>query len=254
MCILCGSIVLIACGSGVSRTTTVPGLFSGNWQFTLNRVANPIPLTYSGFLLQTGNLITGSLILGGECAGVGPVTGTITGQTFQLDVNESGQDLTLTGAIPSGGAGGVLLGGQFSTLGGGCTDASTGTWTSIQVTPLNGTFHGTLVSQTNGTVDVTGALSQGPNGGASNAPLSGSMVTSSVPPFCSYATTATITGQISGTVASLFLFGANGAPLNADPIVAAITANGSGLSGSYSFQSISKACPGDIGTLQLSFP
>jgi hypothetical protein len=190
--------------------------------------------------------------LGDGCAGVGSVTGTLSAQNLQLDVNEFGQDLSLTGTLPSAG---TVLGGQFSTLTGGCSDASTGTWTAVLVKTLTGTFHGTLVSvQANPTVNVTGTLTQGANVGASNATLSGSIVTNGTPPFCSYLTSATISGVISGTALSLSFFGPDGSQLNPVPIAATVTTDGSALTATYNFQSISKACPGDSGTLQLSFP
>jgi hypothetical protein len=250
--LLCVSVTAIGCGSGTNTPNSSSGL-SGNWQITLLRVANPVPLTYSGFMQQTGGSVTGALILGDGCAGVGSVNGTLSGQDLQLVVNESGQDLTLTGTVASGATN--ALGGQFSTLSGGCTDASTGTWSAVLVKTLNGSFHGSLVSlESNGTVNVTGRLTQGPNIGASNATLSGSMVTSSVPPFCSYVTAASITGVISGTAVSSYFFAPDGSQLNSVPIEATITPDAASLTASYSFASMSKACPGDVGTLQLSFP
>jgi len=252
----CLSLTLVACGSGQSSPAPTSGSLSGNWLITLNRQANPQPLTYSGFLLQAGKSVTGSLILGGGCQGVGPVTGTLDGQNLQLDVNEFGQNLTLTGTFPADGSSDAFVGGPFSTLNGGCTGTSSGTWSAIRIAPLTGSFHGTLVSAaSNGTVNVAGALTQGPNVGASNADFSGNMTTSSLPPFCSYVTTATITGTISGTTVSLDFFGPNGSQLNFVPIAATVTPDGSSLTASqYSFQGISKSCTGDIGTLQLSFP
>jgi len=251
----CISVTVLGCGSGTNTPTAPPAPLSGNWQITLLRVANPVPLTYTGFLQQAGGSITGALILGDGCAGVGPVNGTLNGQDLQLDVNEFGQDLTLTGTLASNGAAG--LGGQFSTLSGGCSDASTGSWSAILIKPLTGNFHGTLTSQatpSNGTLDVTGTFTQGPNIGSSNATLSGTMTTSSVPPFCSYVPTASITGVISGTAVILNVFGPDGTQLNSVPISATITTNGASLTATYTFQSMSKACPGDTGILQLSFP
>lgn len=250
------SVTVLGCGSGTNTPTAPPTPLSGNWQITLLRVANPVPLTYTGFLQQTGGAITGALILGDGCAGVGSVNGTLNGQDLQLDVNEFGQDLTLTGTLPSNGTA-AGLSGQFSTLTGGCSYASTGSWSAVLIKPLTGSFHGTLTSQatpSNGTLDVTGTLTQGPNIGSSNATLSGSMTTTSVPPFCSYVPTASITGVISGTAVILNFFGPDGSQLNTIPINATITTNGGSLTADYAFQSMSKACPGDTGTLQLSFP
>jgi hypothetical protein len=253
---ICLGLLLASCGGGSSNTSTSSTL-SGNWLITLTRQTNPVPLLYSGFLIQSGKNVTGSLILGDGCSGVGPVTGTVNGQSLQLDINEFGQNLTLTGTIPSAGTTGVFIGGGFSTLSGGCTDASTGVWSAQQVAPINGTFHGTLVSgqsPSNGTVNVTGSFTQGSNIGASNASLTGTMTTSGTPPFCSYVTNASISGIISGTTASLTFYDPLGNRLNNLPLVVAVTPDGTSISGAYGFQAISKSCTGDIGTMQLTFP
>jgi hypothetical protein len=251
----CLALTLVACGGGSSSSTATTSSLSGNWVITLNRQANPEPLTYTGFLLQSGDSVTGSLVLGDGCAGVGPVRGTVDGQNLQLDVNEFGQNLTLTGTLPTSGGSGAFVGGPFSTLIGGCTGASTGTWSGTRIPPLTGPFHGTLTSDfTNGTVSVAGNLTQGPNVGASNADFSGTLTTTGVPPFCSYVTSASITGNISGTTANVLFFGPNGSQLNLIPIVATIAPDASSLNAKYDFEGISKTCTGDIGTLQLSFP
>jgi hypothetical protein len=207
-------------------------------------------------LLQTGNSVTGALVLGDGCSGVGPVSGTVNGQSLQLDVNEFGQDLTLTASLPSTGVSGNFMAGQFSTLAGACIDNSTGTWSAVQIPPLTGTFHGTMMSSdNNGTIDVTGSFTQGGNAGASNATLSGSLSTTGVPPFCSYVTSASITGVITGTSVSLYFFGPDGTPLNTGPISGTFATDGTSMTiPVYGFAAISKSCTGDSGMMQLSFP
>lgn len=252
----CLSLALAACGSGKSTPAVAAGdSLSGNWLITLSRHADPQPLIYSGFLLQAGNSVTGSLKLGGGCSGVGPVTGTLDGQNLQLDVNEFGQNLTLTGIFPPSGSD-ALVGGPFSTIGGGCTGTSTGTWAGLRVPPMTGPFHGTLASDSgNGTVNVSGTFTQGPNIGATNADVTGQIDTTGPPPFCSYLTTATMTGTITGTSVSLFFFGPDGSALNLTPVVATLAPDGSSLNATqYTFQGTSKTCTGDIGSIQLSLP
>jgi len=253
----CLLLMLLACGSSKqSPTSAAQHSISGNWVITLDRQANPLPLTYTGFLLQTGKSVTGSLKLGDGCEGVGPVAGTFDGQNLQLNVSEFGQDLSLTGTLTSSDTGGTFLGGPFSTLAGGCTGASTGSWTGFKVNPLAGSFHGTLVSnESNGTVNVAGTITQGANIGASNSSLSGDLTTTGTPPFCSYVTTASITGTITGTTVNLFFFAPNGTQLNFVPIVAKLSPDASSLTAAgYQFQGVSKTCTGDSGSLQLSFP
>ena len=248
------SIALLACGGG-GGGGAANGALTGNWEITLQRHGLPEPLTYTGFLIQNGSSITGSVILGDACSGVGPVTGTVNGQNLTLDINEFGQDLSLIGNMTAGSA---PIGGQFSTAAGACTtfDTSTGTWSAVPVTPLNGSFTGVLSSTADTglpPVNVTGTLTQGPNTGASNAILSGTITaTSAASSFCSYLTTATLTGTISGEVVTLNLYGPDGS-LISQISAATITPDGASLSGEYAFQQISKSCTGDSGTLQLTF-
>ncbi len=246
-------LALLACGGGGGGATSGP--LTGNWEITLQRHGLPQPATYTGFLIQNGSSITGSVILGDACSGVGSVTGTVNGQNLTLDINEFGQDVSLIGSMPAGSG---PIGGQFSTPAGACTApyTSTGTWSAVPVPPLNGNFTGVFSSTAdNGPppVNVTGTVTQGPNTGASNATLSGTITaTSAASSFCSYLTTATITGTISGEVVTLNLYGPDGA-LISQISAATITPDGTSLTGEYTFQQISKSCLGDQGTLQLTF-
>src|SRR5262249_23920865 len=153
---------------------------------TLTRHVNPDPpLIFTGFLMQSDKSITGSLILGSKCQGVGTITGTVDGQNISLTIHEFGQEISLTGTMP---VGNTPMGGQFSNLAGGCTDfANTGTWTAIPVTPMNGAFHGTFTSTeipSNGLFDVTGTVVQGVNTGNSTATLNGRIARVGSPQFC----------------------------------------------------------------------
>lgn len=239
----------IACGSSKNSTTASGGL-TGNWQITLNRHSTTLPLTFSGFLLQSGNSVAGSVVLGDGCLGVGPVTGTLDNQKLSLTINEFGQDVSLEGPVPASSG---FLSGNFSTLPGGCTAfPNTGTWSAQLVQPLAGNFHGTFASTTNGTTNVTGNLTQGPNTGASNATLTGAITANDPRPFCSYLTTATISGVISGTTVTLNLFGPDGVQIT--QLDATATPDAVAVTGNYGFQSISNSCFGDQGTFQLMFP
>jgi hypothetical protein len=257
-------IVTTACGGGGSAMSQTAPL-SGNWQITLSRHVNPIPpLTFTGFLIQSGTSVTGNLILGSNCSGVGPLTGTVDGQNVSLTINEFGEDISLMGTMPSSNS---PMSGEFSNLAGGCTAyPNTGTWSAVQVAPLTGSFHGTFVSATpaNGTLDVTGTLAQGPNTGSSTATLTGTIAASGAARFCSYLSTATITGIISGTAVSLNLFGPDGSLIsqigqigqigNPAASQATVTTDGTSLIGSYLFPTISTNCPEDQGTFQITFP
>jgi hypothetical protein len=241
-----------ACGSNAGPQPNVAPL-TGNWQISLNRHASTTPLIFSGFLIQSKNSVTGSVVLGGGCQGVGPVTGTVDNQKLSMTINEFGQEVSLTGDVPSGSGG--FLSGEFSTLPGGCTAfPNTGTWSARIVPPLSGQFHGTLSSfGGNGTISVTGNLVQGQNTGASNATLTGSIEVVNSQQFCSYLTTATISGVISGTNVTLNLFGPTGAQIT--QVNASITPDSTTLTGEgIVFSGISNTCLGDHGTLQITFP
>lgn len=259
------SLLILTSASCGDNKPTAPTTFTGNWEITLNRHLNPVPLIYAGFLLQSGNSISGSVVLGDGCQGVGSVSGTITGQTFQLNINEFGQVINLSGSLPSGNG---PVNGQFSTLPGACTEfASTGSWSAAQIRSLTGTFHGTFVSTNSNaitpTMNVTGIVAQGPNTGASSATLSGTLTAGSYVAPCAYLTNATITGTISGTTVVWNLFAPNGTPMGRIPLpgglpggppAATISIDGSSLTGSYQFQPISSTCGGDQGSVQLTFP
>jgi len=272
--LLLGALVTTAACGGGSTAVSSNALLSGNWQITLVRHAVPTqPLTYTGSLTQSGNSLSGNLILGSGfigsgCSGVGPVSGTVNGQNVSLTINQFGEDVSLTGTLPASNT--APMNGEFSWLPGGCNAfPGTGTFTAIQVTPINGSFHGTFTSTlpppNNGTINVVGTLTQGPNTGGSTANLTGNISVVGSPHFCSYLSTATITGLISGTSVSLNLFGPDGSLITqigqigqiGNPQVTSevtISENGAALSGPYTFPAISTGCNGDQGTFQVTFP
>src|SRR5579862_5759063 len=74
-----------ACGGGGSNTPTSSSL-AGNWQMTLQDNNTGAVKTESGFLLQSGNALTGNLLLTGqtECPGVGAASGRSEEHTSEL--------------------------------------------------------------------------------------------------------------------------------------------------------------------------
>jgi len=162
------------------------------------------------------------------------------------------------------------MNGEFSFLAGGCNAfPGSGTWSALQVMPINGSFHGsftsTLPPPNNGTIEVAGTLTQGPNTGNSTANLTGNISVVGSQRFCNYLSTATITGLVSGTSVSLNLFGPNGSLITqigqigqiGNPQVATqttVTANAGAISGPYTFPAISTSCTEDQGTFQITFP
>jgi hypothetical protein len=240
----------LSCGGGGSAATSNVEGISGNWQITLSRHFLPdVPLVYTGFLLQKGTAVAGSVVLGSNCQGVGPVTGTMDAQTLSLTINQFGQDVSLTGAASTS----DTASGEFSTLAGGCTDfPNTGTWSAIRISPLAGAFHGMFTSPNTGTLALSGNLDQGANTGNSNASLTGLITADGAPHFCSYLTTASITGVISGTAISLNFYGPDGTLISQFPAV--LARDGKSLTGDAVFQATSSSCTGDTGTFAITFP
>jgi hypothetical protein len=237
---------------------------SGNWEITLVRHNSTEPWTFSGFLLEAGGSVSGSVILGAGvgCQGVvGPVTGTFDGKNLQLTIGSFGQDFSLTGGMQSGSSGDATLQGQFSTLEGGCLGTSSaGTWSAVRIPPLSTKFHGHFVpaAVNVATIDVSGTLTQGSNVGASNATLTGTITSTGGTQFCPYISTGSITGVISGTNVVFNLYSPDGSQVGQIPNfgfpAATLNSNETSLTGDYSLQALSVDCPVNNGTMTLKFP
>jgi hypothetical protein len=207
----CTILGLAACGSGNSSSSSNNGPLSGNWQITASQERPPAQFSVSGFLLQSNSSVTGTVARPGQgCAGPVPLTGTVSGQNVTLSVNSG--TMSLTGSISSDGK---SMSGVYETLQGDCTrQATTGTWTALQVPPITGKFTGTLSNSAYmqvvtgvippAPIAVSGSLSQSDNIGSANATLTGTITAVEYPCF----NTASLTGTISGTsvIFSVFSF------------------------------------------------
>jgi hypothetical protein len=228
------TIALCACGGGNNTNSQLPLTVSGNWQFTLSEQLNSNPTMPSftgglqgGFLVQNGNSVFGQATFsvitqppfgsGGtptQCdSGVAQITGTFSGQTINLTATSVGQQTyTLTGTLSYDGS--TITGTYTSTDGAGCGIAVTQAWSAsaipiLNTTSIQGIFHSTggkagLKEQD---FQVSGALFQGTNTGASSAPLTGSLNFSAggYPCFAG----VTVAGQISGNAVSLQILDSN---------------------------------------------
>lgn len=271
VCFLVGA---TACGGGGNSKPQNYGL-AGNWQITLVRHNSTEPWNFSGFLVETGKSLSGSMILG---AGVpcstesGPITGSIDGSSVKMTIDSLGQDFSLTGSATSASGGSSTMSGQFSTLNGPCLgSSSTGNWSAVQVLPLASPFHGTASYVTQGlngspetvVINLSGTMAQGPNAGASNATLTGTFNAASGPQFCPYLTTGSINGLVSGTGVRLTLFGPDGSiagsvPVQNSPTPATLTLAPDGtpiqMDGIGGLLATSSTCTLQSITVQLLFP
>lgn len=239
MCTAFSVLISAGCG-GANPSTTTGGPLSGNWQ--LNLVQNyPTPqtqLSASGFIVESSSALTGSvqgpttLSSNGthNCGGVGPLTGTISGQDVTFSLNPGGTTFTFTGTISSDN---TSMSGSYEAAGVGCyvQPGTTGTWTASLIPPLNGNFTGALTNSTYMSlltgqtppppISVSGTINQSTNAGASNASLTGTISAVGYPCFV----TASLTGTVSGQSVNLSVFGYNGEQIGT--LTSAVAAPGS---------------------------
>jgi hypothetical protein len=284
MFLLASLLVLSACGGSASNQSQSNAQLAGNWQFTM---ATPPDGSFQGgiqggFLLQNNGSVTGGVIYSiflppqsGSPAslcnsGSAPVTGTINGQTVSLTVVAGNQTFTLNGALSANGS--TMTGTYGSTDGQGCGTAQSALqWSGTLVPPLTGSiqgnFHSSLSSLDpslrNQDFPVAGMLTQGPNIGASNATVTGTLTFQGYPCLA----TASVNGQISGSSAVLSIIAPNGltvgqigAPAgftNPNPVTFVTSAAGAVLEGANGYGVTTGSCPGgnlagDIGDVCLA--
>lgn len=160
--------------------------------------------------MQSGDSLSGELLLTQTgCAGVGTVSGRVSGDNVSIGVSQNGQTINFTGTTSSGGS---SMTGDYSLLASGCGNTQTGTWNAVRITPLSGNLNATFTSSlTPGVViHFAGKISQGDNTGQSNASLTGNMTSADSQPCYS---NVNIVGQVSGTAVVLNLVAPDGTVL-----------------------------------------
>jgi len=251
LCLTC-LLMVSACGGGQSNSATSGGVLSGNWQMSLTQTEPPTSgpeiQTESGFLVQSGNSLTGSLVLSGAtvCSGIGGATGTVSAPNVAITLDQVDQTLTLTGAATSDG---TSMAGEYSIFASGCGSSTTGTFTATQVEPIGGSFQATFTSgEFPGLVyNFGGSLTQGPNAGMSYATLTGSMTSTNAPCINNFS----IAGEVSGS-SVLFNFLATDGSAQGQ-YRGTTTTDGTTLTGTYDFLAQSNGCYGDAGTVTIAF-
>lgn len=193
-------------GAGSSTTSSSATWMTGNWQITLQKSTGK-PKTESGFLAESDGAITGSLLLsGGTCSGVGNVTGTTTGNSVSMSVNNAGQTLSLQGTL---GQDQASMTGTYTLLAGGCGASENGIWVANLVQPLGGDFQGTFTAGNGTSTLVSGSLSQAATAQVASASITGNITAADSACLAS----ANISGVVSGTAVVLNLLDDTGAQL-----------------------------------------
>lgn len=221
-------LLLTACGSSGGSQGSSSGSISGNWEISLQPSNSDLnPKTESGFLSQSGNVLTGSMIFtDAPCSGVGSVSGTVSATAVSLAVSPTGITISHNGTLGSDQA---SMSGSYTILSTGCeTTPQIGTWTANLVKPLNGSIQGIFTSNHLGTsLTVAGQLSQEANvDGTSTAPLSGNL---NITGYCF--ATATIAGTVSGTSVVMSLLDSDGTQLG--QVIGTSTLDGTVVTGTY---------------------
>jgi hypothetical protein len=241
--------MLSACGSSSSSAGNPPpsGSLSGNWQFSMTNPDSTTPPgtlygLQGGFLLQKNSSVTGQAVYSvsgisssnGQWAvcnsGTATITGTVSGQTVTLTAVAGSQTFALTGTLGSDGsisqanfttAGGTAAG--FATCGIPTPAGQSASWGANSVPPLTGSitgnFHSSGTLGLSGLKDqdfsVIGSFTQGPNTGASNATITGTLdFTDPVTLLSNYPCLSdgllSVNGQISGNSVILQLIATDG--------------------------------------------
>lgn len=282
------------CGGNSGKSSQQSGALAGNWQFTLiapsdgsfagapanpqttcgTSTTNPCSLQLGGFLLQTNQSVSGSLTYSivastpqsvtFPCSGSAPITGTVNGQNVTFAVQAGPQTFNLSGTVS--GDGKTMMGTYSSTNTHGCGNAQSGLeWSAVSVAPLSGAVQGFFHSRSSHInfnpsfpsdqdFPVSGVLTQGPNVGATNATVTGTLSFQGGYPCLGSVTS--VNGQISGSSIVLEIIAGNGlnvgqigtsitAPqFQASPVSLESTANGTIVIGQNGYAVSSKKCPG----------
>ncbi|MGA9527767.1 MAG: choice-of-anchor D domain-containing protein [Terriglobales bacterium] len=239
------TLMLSSCGGASSSSDSQQSsALSGNWQFTMAPQTDGVPgdPTFNGGLLggfflssngsitgQTVYSVTSSTSTNGPCSG-GAASASITtnGQNVTITEVAGSQTYTLTGTLSADGS---SMSGTYNSTAGtavngsACGYAETGSsWSAVSVPPLTGSITGSFHSgggtaNNSGLVNqdfpVTGTLTQGPNIGASNASVTGTLsfidpTTGASDYPCFPGGSVSVNGGISGNTVVLQLIGTDG--------------------------------------------
>ena len=108
----------------------------GTWRFIASSSIYGVVSTGNGTLTQNGSSVSAQFIFSGSpCATSGSGTGTLSGTSLTMNINEGGQIVVFTGTVTSDGN---SASGNYQAPQGGCTQGDFGTFTGTRL-PAIGT-------------------------------------------------------------------------------------------------------------------
>jgi hypothetical protein len=114
-----------------ASTISSSGLgLSGTWEFTGHSSTYGLTSTGTATIQQIGVSISGQVTLSGTpCASTAALSGTVSGNAVDFQLQEGLQAVSFTGTIA---VSGTSMSGTYSAPSGGCTNGDTGTWTATK--------------------------------------------------------------------------------------------------------------------------
>ncbi len=104
---------------------------AGTWRFTASSSIYGVVSTGNGTLTQSGGSVTAQFIFSGSpCATSASGTGTLSGTSLTMNINEGGQIVVFTGTVTSDGN---SASGNYQAPQGGCTQGDFGTFTGVRL-------------------------------------------------------------------------------------------------------------------------
>jgi len=120
-------LLAVACGGSSANNPPLSGSMTGTWTFTANSQSFGSIVSGTANVQQTGDTISGqATLVGSPCATTASISGTVSGKSVQMQLNENGDTVTFTGKLDSTFT--YASGSYSASLG--CTNADQGTWTA----------------------------------------------------------------------------------------------------------------------------
>jgi len=125
----CVTLLFAVCALGCGGSSSNSQInIAGNWSFSSQ--SSLVVVTGSGTIQQNGNALSGQVTLNGTpCATSATLTGTISGNTVNFQLQEGSQAVSFTGTVTANGTG---ISGTYTAPIGGCTNGDSGNWAATK--------------------------------------------------------------------------------------------------------------------------